>query len=1644
MAVIDESVVQITPDFTGFKAKLEAGVAAASKGVQAEIKVVADVKGFAASITKGLREYGALDRVRAKIGLDVDTAHLADTIRKQLAKYKPLTDGNVRARIRLDVDCDDLKAQLTECLSGQDTRAKVHVDTEVDRDRLAEVVSEAVADVKTPTVDVQMKLLDDARARTDALRRIEEMQQAVEDFKRTSRSARLPGYDAATEQMREYLAEIKKATRQPRAAFEDDDWVEDFREAAEEATRLQRERQAEGPLDKQRRNEKDAAERKCREDLKRVRDCEEQKQHLRAVAEERGHKEHADRARKAMQEEFKVARTIEEEREHLHKQFLQDAYDEDARFNEKRDRLSKQRERDEKRAADDRRRNSLFGRLSRAGKGLTGIGEGPSLLDLGRPGVKPINALIGAAVALSPALLAVGSSAGMASTSLVALGSAALGAVSVAGVLIAALAGVTEALKLQGQAAEGNERAAAQLGRRLEAMTAPARALFDQLSGLKQEMAGFARLAQQATLPGLVTFLRLIRQRPAGGASTLDVFKAGMLDLGRVISDTTSRAGAFFGSEFFKNQLGRMAANNSAAFSSLGAAVVTALEPITRLLSNASPLLVRFADWVNGLSESFASFIGSFSDQQLSGFFARAGDEAARWVDLFGNILGIVRNIAMAAFPAGSNLVERLREWTQAMQDFTGGPAFAKFTAFFDWFGRLDYAAIIQGITGIAVGLIALKAAMAGVGAIGALSQLAAGNPLPLFLAAIAAAIIAIGAAATWAYTNFKPFRDMVNAGFAVIGRAVAAFVENVLPLVREGMTKLEEVWRRNEDRINAVGALLAKWVPFVAEVLGTIVGYIARNFISGIAAAIEVLLDLAEVFLTVAEQALKFARVLASSLGWLFTKLAQAADMVGLEDVMPFTADEAKKFTADVNSALTSGINNIADTLADMEGKINHRKAEMASQVPALAFRDRTEQEKKEYEAALKRGRDAENAQRAAARARDILTGAIAHQTEVAKANREAIAAADRELRDAQLAARDARWDVDEARQAIVDNQRDQKKAQEELTKARKEARQELIELRQEVQGLAHDEQEARYKLAVAREVRKGYEYATAVDPLLKQRMDLDVAGAEQELNEVITEGKAKRDELAEAERKGVGGSDRVKAAKERLAEAQRDQLRLERDLIKAQDDARRAAEDLTLATQRRRDASAAAKKAADEEAKAVDAARKKYIDLKAAQDKVPAKKATAVDVTPMLDGKKLSMKSAGKIPPERLSEFESQVPKQAGTKRSTPPGGSWLPPDTGKGVFATGGAIWGPGTATSDSVPIAASAGEHMWTAREVNAVGGHSSVYALRRAALAGQLRGYADGGPILDRSVGEAIARHMGGQYAVRYSTQLVNALGAGLALPEVITKYLAPAGAVRYPAPPAGEGIAPWSGVPAEGLLGVMQKWARQQAGKVYRWAAVGPQTYDCSGLVGNLWAIATGNKLYKRYFTTHNMANQFGFRRGRGKFTVYLHPEHTAANIAGMHAEAYGGNGTPLAIGHVGTPLSYYTSTWHLPGLAKGGPVDPRILGADDRWKNLSFLLAGWPEPTPAAGRRVGIAGYDTGGVLPPGVTMAVNRTGKPETVRTAAQEDALRHVRLDSRDLKTLAFYIAQASQRPITMDGRRVAEVVASHTYLPPGGGA
>lgn len=219
--------------------------------------------------------------------------------------------------------------------------------------------------------------------------------------------------------------------------------------------------------------------------------------------------------------------------------------------------------------------------------------------------------------------------------------------------------------------------------------------------------------------------------------------------------------------------------------------------------------------------------------------------------------------------------------------------------------------------------------------------------------------------------------------------------------------------------------------------------------------------------------------------------------------------------------------------------------------------------------------------------------------------------------------------------------------------------------------------------------------------------------------------------------------------------------------------------------------------------------------------------------------------------------------------------------------------------------------------------------------------------------------------------------------------------------------PSGGGGGTWNGQIAPGAIGHMQQFALAQRGKIYQWSAVGPDTYDCSGLAGNFYAIATGKPLYRRYFVANNpsMGGTPGMERGGGReLTFYIGGQpgtgHITTHIGGMNAEAFGGNGTPLAIGHTGTPLSYFHTQWHIPGYATGGIVNPNVINGSSLGGILNWLRAGWPEPFL----------YDRGGWLMPGTSLVQNNTGRPERVLApGADTDSVTTpivIQLDSRSV--------------------------------------
>ncbi|MFI5670466.1 hypothetical protein [Streptomyces sp. NPDC051704] len=316
----------------------------------------------------------------------------------------------------------------------------------------------------------------------------------------------------------------------------------------------------------------------------------------------------------------------------------------------------------------------------------------------------------------------------------------------------------------------------------------------------------------------------------------------------------------------------------------------------------------------------------------------------------------------------------------------------------------------------------------------------------------------------------------------------------------------------------------------------------------------------------------------------------------------------------------------------------------------------------------------------------------------------------------------------------------------------------------------------------------------------------------------------------------------------------------------------------------------------------------------------------------------------------------------------------------------FATGGSVFGAGTATSDSIPALLSNGEHVWTAREVQAAGGHSVVESLRQRALqsgstfatggAVGIPRFADGG-VVDWLSGKA--QQLGG--AVMTAFDFMSNPGKGW---DVATRALRDKIGERLTGNQWAQALSQLplamlqglktkiikatedliGGGTASGSVAAAMGFARSQAGKPYQWGGAGDPSWDCSGFMSGIQKVIMGQSPLGRIWSTFSFQGDdapAGWRRNlRSPFMIGITNNgvgHTAGTLAGMNVESRGGDGV--------------------------------IVGSRARGYN-NGLFQDWYGFAPALGT------YDSGGYLQPGMNLAYNGTGRPEPVLTGAQWNAL------------------------------------------------
>lgn len=333
-----------------------------------------------------------------------------------------------------------------------------------------------------------------------------------------------------------------------------------------------------------------------------------------------------------------------------------------------------------------------------------------------------------AIAAVAPALVALGSSAGFASVSLTALGPAMIGTGIAAWGVSQAFSEIGEKLKMHKKAAGGSKTAQEELAKALAKMKPAEREFFKTMLKLIKNNEKFRDSMKAAVLPGFTNFLEDLQAKSKKGKSALDLFQGSARGFGKTIGGTVAKLGDFIKSPAFKSDFKFMDKNNQAAFVNLGQAINKLIPPIFRLFAMSSPLVLRFSVYIEKLANQFSNWLDSFSDQQIIGFFQRAGTELAKWWTLASNLGKILFNVLGASLPSGGTLVDRLIAFTEAVKNYTGSEAGQKQIAkFFTFFANLDYGKMVKVVTQA----IALAGVFKGV-------SLVAKHPILMFLAALA------------------------------------------------------------------------------------------------------------------------------------------------------------------------------------------------------------------------------------------------------------------------------------------------------------------------------------------------------------------------------------------------------------------------------------------------------------------------------------------------------------------------------------------------------------------------------------------------------------------------------------------------------------------------------------------------------------------------------------------------------------------------------------------------------------------------------------------------------------------------------------------------------------------------------------------
>lgn len=358
----------------------------------------------------------------------------------------------------------------------------------------------------------------------------------------------------------------------------------------------------------------------------------------------------------------------------------------------------------------------------------------------------------------------------------------------------------------------------------------------------------------------------------------------------------------------------------------------------------------------------------------------------------------------------------------------------------------------------------------------------------------------------------------------------------------------------------------------------------------------------------------------------------------------------------------------------------------------------------------------------------------------------------------------------------------------------------------------------------------------------------------------------------------------------------------------------------------------------------------------------------------------------------------------------------------------FNKGGVV--PGTGNRDTVPAMLTPGERILSTSQVAKLGGHRGIDAMlgtdRPTKTGGnptrqqerrrqqQVQHFDVGGIV--GNVTDAIGGTIGD--VTSWAKDLVVG-GLKDAAKKALSSLVRPligkipntgiGNLMRGLANKGVDGMMSWFGKEdkkAVGGPGVQKalSWAKTQHGLPYQWGGNGNPSWDCSGFMSAIESVIRGERPHRRWATGSFVGNNgpAGWVRNlNSPFMIGITNAgvgHTAGTIAGINVESRGG-GDGVIVGKRARSYkdSMFTSRWGFAPAAK----------------------------------------FDSGGLLQPGATMAINKTGRPERILDPQQTAMFEQlVQSGSSGTSVTVNMTVKSLTMPSPAEAKRFANDMASYT--------